>query len=148
MSAARRDNGFSLIEVMLAILIVSIALVGLTNGITAGLASAKDSEIATKVSLLAAGQIEMLRADAILTDGVTEGDFGDDMPQYAWEQTIEPADVGGLHHVKVVVKDAKSGDPLYQLETMLFDTDYPASSDDDAKQKAQDRAKKHVRRRQ
>jgi prepilin-type N-terminal cleavage/methylation domain-containing protein len=148
MSARRHHGGFSLIEVMCAILIMGVALVALARGMTTALGSTKDSEVQTTVVSLAAGQIETLRASTVLTDETTEGDFGDSFPKYKWEQTVAPADVDGLHQVDVVVKDAKSGATLYKLTTLLFDSDYPSSSASDAKQKQRDqeKAKKRNRR--
>ena len=147
MSATRHDGGFSLIEVLCAILIMGVALVALTRGMTTALASTKDSEIQTTVVELAAGQIETLRAGAVLTDETTEGEF-DDFPKYKWEQTIAPGGLDGLHQVDVTVKDAKTGASLFKLTTLLFDSDYPGSTDADAKEKKreQDKAKKRSRR--
>jgi prepilin-type N-terminal cleavage/methylation domain-containing protein len=45
MSARRHNGGFSLIEVMCAILIMGVALVALTHGMTTALGSTKDSEV-------------------------------------------------------------------------------------------------------
>jgi len=56
------DRGFSLIETMLAILILGTGLVGLTHGITAALRASKESELQTKAALFAAGQIEDARS--------------------------------------------------------------------------------------
>jgi prepilin-type N-terminal cleavage/methylation domain-containing protein len=142
------NSGFSLIEVMCAILVMGVALVALTHGMTTALASTKDSEVQTTIVSLAAGQIETLRAGGVLTDDTTEGDFGESFPRYKWEQTVAPSDVDGLHQVDVLVKDAKSDATLYKLTTLLFDTDYPSSSAADAKQKQreQDKAKKRNRR--
>jgi prepilin-type N-terminal cleavage/methylation domain-containing protein len=148
MSARRHHGGFTLIEVMCAILIMGVALVGLTRGITTALGSSKDSEVQTTVVGLAAGQIETLRASTVLTDDSTEGDFGESFPKYKWEQTVAPADVDGLHQVDVVVKDAKSGATLYKLTTLLFDSDYPTDTDTKQKQRDQDKAKKRNRRNQ
>ena len=53
---------FSLVEVMVAIVILAIALTGLTQGITTALGSSKESELQTTAALFAAGQIELLRA--------------------------------------------------------------------------------------
>jgi general secretion pathway protein I len=148
MRARRHQNGFSLIEVMCAILIMGVALVALTRGMTTALGSTKDSEVLTTVVTLAAGQIETLRASGVLTDETTEGDFGDSFPKYKWEQTVSPGKLDGLHQVDVVVKDSKNGAALYKLTTLLFDSDYPSSSASEAKQKQrdQDKAKKRNRR--
>ena len=68
------NAGFTLVEVMVAILILGIALVGLTQGITTALVSSKESELQTTAALFAAGQIELLRAGKDLTDGTGNGD--------------------------------------------------------------------------
>jgi prepilin-type N-terminal cleavage/methylation domain-containing protein len=148
MSARRHHGGFSLIEVLCAILIMGVALAALTHGLTTALSSTKDSEVQTTVVALAAGQMETLRAGAVLIDDTTEGDFGDGFPQYKWEQTIAPGEVDGLHQVDVVVRDAKSQAPLYRLTTLLFDSDYPNSTASDARQKQREleKAKKRNRR--
>jgi general secretion pathway protein I len=148
MKATGPNDGFSLIELMCAVLIMGVALVALTRGLTTALGSTKDSEVQTIVVSLAAGQIETLRAGTVITDDTTEGDFGDSFPQYKWEQTIAPADVDGLHQVDVMVENSKTGAILYKLNTLLFDSDYPTSSANDAKQKQreQDKAKKRNRK--
>ncbi len=120
MNAARRNSGFSLIEVMCAILILGIALVGLSQGVTLALTSSKESELQTTASLFAAGQIESLRAEPDFTDGTTEGDCGENLALYRWKQTISPAGIDGLHDVVVVVEKAKNGEAIYELSTQLF----------------------------
>jgi len=147
MKAKRHNGGFSLIEVLCAILIMGVALVALTHGVTTALSSTKDSEVRTTVVGLAAGQIETLRASAVLTDGTTEGDFGESFPKYKWVQTVSRGDVDGLHQVDVVVKDSKSGATLYKLTTLLFDSDFPGSNASDAKQKERDLKKAKNRNR-
>jgi prepilin-type N-terminal cleavage/methylation domain-containing protein len=148
MKTRANHGGFSLIEVMCAILIMGVALVALTRGITTALGSTKDSEIQTTIVTLAASQIETLRASGVLTDDTTEGDFGDNFPKYKWQQTVAPGDVDGLHQVDVVVKDIRTDAELFKLTTLLFDSDYPSSSASDAKQKKRDldKAKKRNKR--
>ncbi|HTV42623.1 MAG TPA: prepilin-type N-terminal cleavage/methylation domain-containing protein [Candidatus Sulfotelmatobacter sp.] len=122
MNPAPSQAGFSLIEVILAVLILGIALVGLTEGVTSALTSSKTSETQTTAAMLAAGQIETLRAEGIYEDGETEGDFGDEFPQYHWTQTIAAeSDISGLHDVDVTVEDNRTGKTLYDLRTMLFE---------------------------
>src|SRR5580704_7057982 len=112
--------GFSLIEVMVAILILAIALTGLTAGITTALKSSKESELQTTAALFASGQIELLRAQADWTDGTEQGDCGATLPLYRWQQTVSPTDISGLHEVDVVVENSRTGEDIYELKTMLF----------------------------
>ncbi len=113
-------SGFSLLELMCAILILGVALAGLTQGITTALASSKESELHTTAALYAAGLIETLRAEGDLVDGQTEGDCGEGLPLYRWKEYITAARIDGLHEVDVVVEHAKTGQPIYELRTMLF----------------------------
>jgi prepilin-type N-terminal cleavage/methylation domain-containing protein len=121
MNHHRHNAGFSLIEVMVAILILGIALVGLTRGITTGLASNKEAELQTTAALLAQGKIEELRATGGLEDGEDEGDCGADLPLYQWRQTIAATDIEGLHEVTVVVQNSRTGQAIYDLNTLLFE---------------------------
>lgn len=142
MNRRHHNAGFSLIEIMVAILILGVALTGLTEGITAALGSNKESELQTSASLLAAAQIETLRAEKSFVDGVTEGDGGDDMPLYKWTQTISPGNLDGLHEVKVVVRNSNTGAEICELSTMLFDPDY-AGQDENTGLREKERTTKH-----
>jgi prepilin-type N-terminal cleavage/methylation domain-containing protein len=112
--------GFSLIEVMVAIVILAIALTGLTQGITTALASSKESELQTTAALFAAGQVELLRAEKDLVDGTENGDCGTVLPLYRWNVTVSPTDIDGLHDVDVVVEKSQTGAEIYELKTLLF----------------------------
>ena len=116
-----RNAGFSLVEIMCAILVLGIALVGLTEGITTALSSARDSELQTAAALVAAGQIETLRAEGYIVDGETEGECGEVLPLYRWKQSITSTSINGLHEVEVVVENSRSAQAVYELRTLLFD---------------------------
>lgn len=131
MKATNHNAGFSLVEVMIAVVILSVALVGLTQGITTALASSKESELQTTAALFAAGQIELLRAGTTLTDGTETGDCGAMLPLYRWKQTVSPADTDGLHNVEVIVENSQTGAEIYELKTFLFQL--PTDSTDKAK---------------
>ena len=120
MIAFRRSSGFSLVEVMCAILILGVALAGLTQGVSTALTSSKESELQTTAALLAAGLIETLSAEGYLSDGVTEGDGGEGLSLYHWKQSITSAGIDGLHQVEVAVENARTGQSIYALQTLLF----------------------------
>ncbi|HEV8542972.1 MAG TPA: prepilin-type N-terminal cleavage/methylation domain-containing protein [Verrucomicrobiae bacterium] len=117
----KRIEGFSLVEVMCAILILSFGLVGLTEGITVALGSSKEAEIQTGAALLAAGQIETVRAEGYLSAGETEGDGESGLSLYKWKQTIKETKVEGLFEISVVVEHARTGKEIYEVNTILFD---------------------------
>lgn len=145
MNSSSHNAGFSLVEVMCAILILGVAIVGLTTGITTALSSGKESEWQTSAALIAAGQIEMLRADGLITDGVEEGEGGEDLPLYRWQRSTTGTTIEGLHEVTVLVSHAKSGKAIYELRTLLFDPvvepalNKPGSRNESGKSKKKDR---------
>jgi general secretion pathway protein I len=116
-----RDAGFSLVEILCAVLVLGIALVGMVQGVTAALSSNKESELQTVAAQYAAGQVETLRAEGDLRDGVTDGDCGEGLPLYRWQQTVSATGIDGLHEVAVSVENAKSGKTIYELRTLLFE---------------------------
>jgi general secretion pathway protein I len=122
MNAPLHQAGFSLIEVMVAILIMGIALVGLTHGITTALDSSKESEQQTVAALFASGKIETLRAEGGLENGETDGDCGAGLTAYRWKQTISDTGIDGLHDVDVVVQTARNSQEIYELKTLLFES--------------------------
>jgi type IV pilus modification protein PilV len=120
-NALRSSEGFSLIEVLCAILILGIGIVGLTRGLTTALSSSKESELQTTAALMAAGRIETLRAEGDLADGSEEGDGEEGLAQYHWRQLISRTDIDGLHEVTVTVRHGQSSQPIYELRTLLFE---------------------------
>ena len=135
MNATLHHAGFSLIEVMVAILIMGIALVGLTHGITTALDSSKDSEQQAVAALFAAGKIETLRAEGGLENGDTDGDCGAGLEAYHWKQTISDTGIDGLHDVDVVIQTARTKQEIYELRTLLFESADEAGSKDSKSQK-------------
>jgi general secretion pathway protein I len=140
MKLAASNSGFSLVEVLVAILILGVAVVGLTQGITVALQSSKESEQQATAALFAAGQVETLRAEGGLLDGEQDGDCGEGLSLYRWKQSITAAGLAGLHEVAVVVENAKSGKPIYELRTLLFEpTDAPTPDSSQNRKKSDSR---------
>ena len=140
MKLTGRNSGFSLVEVLCAILILGVALVGLTQGITVALQSTKESELQAMAALLAAAQIESLRAEGSYKDGEQESERDQGASLYRWKQTIAGTGVAGLHEVAVVVENATSGKMIYELRTMLFEpVDVPALRNSQSRKRSESR---------
>lgn|SRR3954452_10911526 len=123
-----RKAAFSLVETMCAIMILGIGVAGLTHGITSALSSSRESELQTRAALLAAGQIETLRADSFVIEGVTEGEC-EGLPNCQWKQTVSSTATEGLYEVAVAVEDSRTGQLVYELKTLLFDAPLLPSTD-------------------
>lgn len=84
-------NGFTLLEVMIAISILAIALTALLGNQSQSLRLAEESRFAFTASLL----IKEKLADFQISGeelSSTEGDFGDDYPGYFWSVEVETPD--------------------------------------------------------
>ena len=127
----RRAPGFSLVEVLCAILVLGVGLVGVTEAITLALRTSKDAEQHTVAVMLARGRLETLRADSLLTEGENEGEFEDAFSGYTWHEAIAETDTDGLYEVVVTIRLAATGQVAYELGTLLFDTPYTSIYDSD-----------------
>lgn len=114
-------RGFSLIEVMIAILVLGVALVGLTGGLSTALGSSKESELQATAAMFAAGKIELLRAEGGIKDEETDGDCGTGLEQYRWRQSVAATRLSGLHEVTVTIESTRDGKTIYELKTLLFE---------------------------
>lgn len=121
MNARRSNAGFSLVEVMCAILILGVGVAGLTEGIATALKSSRESQLLGAAMLEAEGVLELLRAEGYITDGSTEGECGPALKPHRWRRTVSSTDQEGLHDVEVRVEDGRTGKVICELRTLVFE---------------------------
>ena len=144
----KRQAGFSLVDVMCAILILGIGLVGLTQGVTTALKSSKEAERQTTAALIAAGRIETLRAEGYLTNGEEQGEAGEGLSLYRWKQSVTSTAIEGLHEVQVTVENSQSGQVIYELKTLMFDPPLLSTTDTSNSRRDSATSRRRDRRRQ
>lgn len=90
-TVSQKRNGFTLLEVMIAISILAIAMTTLLGNQGQSLKIADESNFYFISSLLARKKMAdiTLSADPL---GTTEGDFGDEFPGYLWRVDTEAPD--------------------------------------------------------
>jgi general secretion pathway protein I len=82
--------GFTLLEVMIALAVISIALLTLLGSQSQGLSLANESRFNTTASLLAQGKMAEIASVGNLGDmPPASGDFGEDFPDYVWELSVD-----------------------------------------------------------
>ena len=81
-------DGFTLLEVMIAMAILAIALVAVYQSQSQSLSMASDSRFLTTASLLAQGRMAEIDAANPLQMVDKKGDFGEAFPDYKWEVEI------------------------------------------------------------
>lgn len=121
MRSRRLQTGFSLIELMCAVAILTIGVIGLTEALITSLRSARDAEQHVAAGWYAAGLVEFARAEGYLRAGVTEGDCAPALPGHRWRQTLSPGNLDGLFEVTVAILSDRTGRPVFELQTRLFE---------------------------
>jgi len=89
--------GFTLLEVMIALAVISIALIALLGSQSQGLSLANESRFNTTASLLAQGKMAEFEAITDRQDLRSDsGNFGDEFPDYAWEVSVDDVTLEGV----------------------------------------------------
>jgi len=94
------SDGFTLLEVMIAMAILAIALVAVYQSQSQSLSMASGSRFLTTASLLAQGRMAEIDAANPLQMVNGNGDFGEAFPDYKWE--VEIGDVEEIPLLKKI----------------------------------------------
>jgi general secretion pathway protein I len=112
-SSLTRERGFTLREVMVALLIVALGIVGLFNqiiGITAGTIQMKERTLASWVAL---NEISRVRLSGELPDvGEFDGDVEFANAEYRWQARVSETGVDDLRRIDVDVTYAEDPDTI------------------------------------
>lgn len=105
MLTAERDNGFTLLEVMIALAIVGIALVTLIGLETRTVQLAERQQRVTQATLLAQGKLTEIETGAQSLTGLSgrEGVFEAPFELYRWTAALEGTPLPSIELVTVTV---------------------------------------------
>jgi general secretion pathway protein I len=101
----QRSPGFTLLEVMIALAVISIALMALLGSQSQGLFLANESRFNTTASLLAQGKMAEIETITDHQDLAPDsGNFGDEFPDYAWQVSIDNVSFEGAGKISERLK--------------------------------------------
>ena len=105
MVSSGRDNGFTLLEVMIALAIVGIALVVLLGLETRTIKLAESQQRVTQATLLAQEKMTEIEAGALVPSGLdgSEGQFAPPFELYRWVVAQESTPLPAIEMVTVTV---------------------------------------------
>jgi general secretion pathway protein I len=81
-------RGFTLIEVLAAMLLMAIVLPTVMQGVAAATRTASDSRHRTEAAGLAEEKLNEILATGQWQGGTLAGDFGNDWPAYTWQANV------------------------------------------------------------
>jgi general secretion pathway protein I len=98
-----RQTGFTLLEVLVAVAVMAIALVGILKANYESLSALETSRERTTAVLLAANKLAEVEAAGAGKWSQFQGDFGEDHVGFIWKVDSEPTAAAGLVLVTVTV---------------------------------------------
>jgi general secretion pathway protein I len=99
----RKEKGFTLMEVMVAVAILAIALVSIFQLQSQSISMATDSRFMTTAALLAQSKMAEMESRSYLSNQSEVGDFGTDYPQYAWQMQISDTQLPQFKKIEITV---------------------------------------------
>ena len=122
----RRRKGFTLVEVLVALVVAVAAMALLSQGFTTGARASTTSQYATRAALLAQRVITDFELGQLSLTGNQNGSFEDDA-DFTYETTSEVGDVTGLTKLTVTIKwQERNTDTTYVVTRLMIDR--PSSS--------------------
>jgi prepilin-type N-terminal cleavage/methylation domain-containing protein len=116
----RRAGGYSLVEMVAALTIFGIGVLGMMELFTTCLQSTSASLGHTHAVYLAQGLLEEIIVEGGLYAGSDSGDFSSEYPRHSWTYEIEDMDQTGLMQVRVVVTwDERGRQKEFALTTLV-----------------------------
>ena len=107
MSNQNHMQGFTLMEVMIAMAILAIALVAVFQSQSQSISMESNSRFLTTASLLA--QSRMAEVEAMGPENIiaNSGDFGDQFPDYTWRIEVKDTENEFMKKIEVAVTNQK-----------------------------------------
>ncbi len=119
MVRARHEGGFSLVEMLAALIIFSLGVMAVLQVIAASVQSTSATVGYTEAVFLAQQRVEETVATAALAPTSDSGDFGEVYPRHAWKREVEEVEAGQLYRIRVdITWNERGSDRQYTLTTL------------------------------
>jgi len=116
------ESGFTLLELVIATMLLVIGLVAITRAFTRGLASTGESEAYMTATLLAREKLAEVEGTEELQNGTEAGDVAEPYEGYRWESDIgDEAEIEGMKRVRIAILwNRGPHDHRLEIDTCLY----------------------------
>jgi general secretion pathway protein I len=125
-SSQKPACGFTLIEVSVAVLIMSIVLVSIYKMHSQSIAMNTEARFYTQAPMLAQGKLAELETSTEDEIAADSGDFGENFPGYTWSVAVDSVDIEALGEISEdlqridVTVSYNNGEFDYRFRTYRF----------------------------
>lgn len=113
-----RESGLTMLELLVAMAILAIGIVGVLRAFSSSMLTAKSAEMHSHAAILAQQVASELERRPQLETGKLSGIFGEDAPEYEWEAEVSPTEIEGLLLAEISVYPREgSGGSKFRLRT-------------------------------
>jgi len=117
----RGKCGFTLVEVLVATVLLATGLVGALGAFSAAIRASGAAHYYTTTAALAESKLTELTATGSVSPGTTQGDFGEDLPEYSWRLQVQETEHTGLFRADLTIFYQQEGRTReFGLTTYLF----------------------------
>ena len=121
MKPARRPSGFTLMEVLAAVILVAIVLPVAMQGISLAASVAGMARHKAEAAVLAQSKLHELQATREWQGGNLNGDCGEDHPEFHWQAVLSPWQTTTLQQLDVQVSWTSGGREQSVIVSTLVD---------------------------
>jgi general secretion pathway protein I len=114
-----KQKGFTLLEVMVAMAVLSVALVLIFSQQATSISQGAEARIVTRATLLAQERMASVIAQEPLIEVEEEGETEDSVPSFTWKQTVEESPIEGMKKVTVLVQ-WKEGEKVRDVRLVTY----------------------------
>lgn len=120
-----KKDGFTLLEVMVAVALLAIALTAVLGSQSQSVSLASEAKFNTTAALLAQSKVAEVEVEDVEDLTSDSGDFGEDFPGYTWQMTVSSVLLGHPENVSDHLKQIDltiswGEDGLYQYGLRVF----------------------------
>ena len=116
-----RGRAFTIVEILATLTLASIVLPPVTRGLLLCLATAGHARNHAQAASLAQSKMAELVATEQYYDAQTEGDFGEDLPEYTWVAEVNDWEDERLAQLDVAVRWTRRGrEHQVVLSTLVY----------------------------